>query len=78
MEELSNILWSYSTIPREDKNITPFHLVYRREAVVSVKIGITYARVSNYDKDNAKHSMKRDLIEESQNKIATQLKAYKQ
>lgn len=53
VEELSNILWSYHTTPREDTSMPPFHLVHGGEVVVPVEVGISFTRVRAYDEDNA-------------------------
>lgn len=76
VEKLPNILWSYCTTPHEDTSMTPFHLVYG--VVVPTKIRMSSARVNSYNEDNAeKRLLELDLVEESREKIAARLKAYK-
>lgn len=58
--------------------MTPFHLMYRGEAVVPVDIGMTYTWINAYREDNdEKHMMELDLVDESQEKVAVHPKAHK-
>lgn len=55
----------------------PFHLVYDGEVVVPVKVGMFSIQIGAYGEGNVeKHVVELDLIEETRDKTATQLKAY--
>ncbi|XP_075479305.1 uncharacterized protein LOC142520188 [Primulina tabacum] len=65
VEELSSVLWAYRTTPRAPTQETSFNLVYGFEAVLSVEIGKSSARVKSYPDDNDQsRAMELDLVEE--------------
>lgn len=78
MEEQPSILWSYRTTPWDETGMIPFHLIYGGELVILVEIGISFARVSTYNADNAeKHLLEIDLVGEARDRAAAWLRAYK-
>ncbi|XP_074560329.1 uncharacterized protein LOC141816443 [Curcuma longa] len=79
VEELPCVLWAYCTTPREGTDMTPFHLVYRGEAVVPMEVGVESDRRRCYDEDNdGRRLMELDLVSEARDKAATRLTAYRQ
>ncbi|XP_074574648.1 uncharacterized protein LOC141831119 [Curcuma longa] len=59
--------------------MTPFHLVYDREAVVPMEVGVESDRRRCYDADNSnRRIMELDLISEARDRAATRLTAYRQ
>ncbi|XP_042410282.1 uncharacterized protein LOC121999704 [Zingiber officinale] len=59
--------------------VTPFHLVYGGETVISAEVGIEYDRVQQYDADNAeRRQLEFDLVNETRAKAAAQLTTYRQ
>ena len=49
-EELPNVLWAYRTTARTPIGETPFRLTYGTEAMILVKIGITFMRREFFQK----------------------------
>ncbi|XP_042425981.1 uncharacterized protein LOC122013824 [Zingiber officinale] len=79
VEELPSILWAYRTTPRESTGLTPFHLVYDNEAVVSVEVGVPSIRRLLYDPKNTERRLsKLDLISETREKTVARLTAYRE
>ncbi|XP_042432780.1 uncharacterized protein LOC122019371 [Zingiber officinale] len=65
--------------PKEGTSFTPFHLVYRGEAVVPVEVGIESDRVLRYDEENeGMRRMELDMVDETRDKAAARLTAYRQ
>ncbi|XP_042412482.1 uncharacterized protein LOC122001666 [Zingiber officinale] len=65
--------------PKEGTGFTSFHLVYGGEAVVPVEVGIESDRVLRYDEENGeRRRMELDMVDETRDKAAAQLTAYRQ
>ncbi|XP_075524469.1 uncharacterized protein LOC142556856 [Primulina tabacum] len=78
VEELRSVLWAYRTTPREPIQETPFNLVYGSEAVLSVEIGQSSARVESYPDDNTQsRAMELDLVEEKIEHALIRMEAYR-
>ncbi|XP_042396386.1 uncharacterized protein LOC121986485 [Zingiber officinale] len=76
VDELSSVLWAYSTTPRDATGITPFHLIYGGESVVSIKIGVESDRKQLYDKRNDKRwLMDLDFVNQIRDKAVVRLMA---
>ncbi|XP_074557048.1 uncharacterized protein LOC141813038 [Curcuma longa] len=59
--------------------MTPFHLVYGREAVVPIEIGVESDRRQCYNKENdGRRLMELDLVSEARDKASMRLTAYRQ
>ncbi|XP_042423456.1 uncharacterized protein LOC122011088 [Zingiber officinale] len=65
--------------PKEGTGVTPFHLVYGGEAVVPVEIGVKSNRIQHYNEENAEwRLLELDFVDETCDKAAVQLMAYRQ
>ena len=51
-EELSNVLWAYSTITRTPIGETFFQLMFGTKAVIPVEIGLISWKTNNHDEDS--------------------------
>jgi transposase InsO family protein len=66
-EKLSEALWAHRTSRHEATKVTPFELVYGKEAVLPIEIGLQNLRVTGQDSLSAKEyhelmmSLKADL-----------------
>ena len=49
LDELPSVLWVYRTMARTPTGEAPFWLVYRSDAVIPTKVGLTSYRVENHD-----------------------------
>ncbi|XP_042460613.1 uncharacterized protein LOC122044144 [Zingiber officinale] len=79
VDELLSVLWAHRTTPREAIGVTPFHLVYGSEAVVSVEVGVEFDRVQLYDDENIEQRlMELNLVDEARDKAVIRLMAYRQ
>jgi len=52
LEELPSILWAYRTTIRTLIGETPFNLMYGREAIIPVEIGLTSLKKEFFDEHN--------------------------
>ncbi|XP_073105914.1 uncharacterized protein [Elaeis guineensis] len=75
--KLYHVLWIYRTIPRALTR-DPFSLSFGIEVVVSVEIGISSARVENYDElvNTEKLHADLDLLEEVRERAHIRMAAY--
>ena len=80
MEELPQVLWTYTTMPRWSTGETPFSMTYRAEAVIPLETGFPMLRTSSFNpNDNNEHLKKNlDLIEEKRENAMVQLVYYQQ
>ena len=60
-EELPNVLWAYRTTARTLSGETPFRLAYGIEAMILVKIGITFMRREFFQKGSNNDQLKVNL-----------------
>ncbi|XP_075645303.1 uncharacterized protein LOC142616310 [Castanea sativa] len=56
-EELSSVLWTYSTMVRTPTGETPFQLAYGSEAIIPTEVGLTSYRIANHDMQNNNEAM---------------------
>ena len=61
MEELSTILWTFKTTPRNSSGETPFSLTYRVEVVIPLEVGLPTLRSEEYDQENNELMLAKDL-----------------
>ncbi|XP_042432471.1 uncharacterized protein LOC122019026 [Zingiber officinale] len=65
--------------PKEGTGVTPFHLVYDDEAVIPVEVRVEPNRIQHYNEDNTQRRLlELDFVDETRNKIAIRLMAYRQ
>ena len=61
VEELSNVLWTFRTTPRNSTRETPFSLTYGVEAVIPLETGLPTLRTEEFDLENNEHTLAKDL-----------------
>lgn len=66
MDELSNVLWAYSTTPRSVTQEIPFFLTYGAKVVVPVEVLVLSPKVTAYvaDDNSQEREVDLDLVEE--------------
>lgn len=76
VEELDSVLWVYRTSSRTETKASSFNLVYGYPTVIPTKIGIKTHRILNYDEEQNKGLLRKnlDLIEERKRQLASGLK----
>ena len=78
VEELSHVLWTYTTTPRKSTGETPFLMTYGAEAVIPLENGFPTMRYSAFTSDGNNELLKKnlDLIEEQRENAMVQLAYY--
>ena len=78
MEELSDVLWTYQTMPRKSIGENPFSMTYGVEAVILLENGFPTMRTSTFTSDGNDELLKKnlDLIEERRENAMVQLAYY--
>uniref|UniRef100_A0A2N9IY34 Uncharacterized protein n=1 Tax=Fagus sylvatica TaxID=28930 RepID=A0A2N9IY34_FAGSY len=61
VEELPTILWTFRTTPRSSTGETPYSLTYGVEAVIPLEVELSTLRSEEYDRDNNKLMLAKDL-----------------
>ena len=79
MEELYHVLWAYQTTQRVSIDEMPFNLAFEMEAVIPIKFGLPSIRIEEYDEDTNPIWLRAnlDLIEESRERAAARMAAYR-
>ena len=78
VEELSNVLWTYRTTPRQLTGEIPFSMTYGSEAVIPLKSRFPTLRTSLFTLDNNDQLLERslDLVDEQREVVMVQLAYY--
>ena len=78
VEELSDVLWTYQTMPRKSIGETPFLMTYGAEAVIPLENGFPTMRTSTFTSDGNDELLKKnlDLVEEWRENAMVQLAYY--
>lgn len=77
VDELPNVLWAYHTTPQEPTGETPFKLSFGMEAVVPIEILSETDRMKVNQLDIAATKVELDLLEETRERVAMKMLAYK-
>ena len=80
VEELSHVLWTYRTTPRQSTGEIPFSMTYGSEAVIPLKSRFPTLRTSLFTLDNNDQLLERslDLVDEQREAVMVQLAYYQQ
>ena len=78
VEELSDVLWTYQTMPRKSIGETPFLMTYGAEAVIPLENGFPTMRTNTFTSDGNDELLKKnlDLVEEWRENAMVQLAYY--
>ena len=78
VEELSDVLWTYQTMPRKSIGETPFLMTYGAEAVIPLENGFPTMRTNTFTSDGNDELLKKnlDLVEEWRENAMMQLAYY--
>ena len=80
VEELSHVLWTYQTTPRQSTREIPFAMTYGAEAVIPLEANFPTLRTSSFTLDSNDELLGKnlDLIDERREKAMVQLAYYHQ
>jgi hypothetical protein len=75
---LPSVLWALHTNVNRATTDTPFHLVYRADAVLPLKIYLESARVAQFSEADQDEAREHDanLLEEKRNKALANMQKY--
>ena len=78
VEELPSVLWTHRTTHRRLTGETPFALAYGVEAVISLEVGLSTIRTTEFNAEQNENNLRKDLnlIEERRDIAAIRLASY--
>ncbi|XP_075654362.1 uncharacterized protein LOC142624598 [Castanea sativa] len=80
VEEQSNVLWAYRTMPKRLTGKTPFSMTYGAKAVVPVEVSLLSSRITSFAQRRNDERMIKNLdgLEEHRDIVAVRLTDYQQ